>query len=59
MPSDEFAKRLREETGLFLNDGLNYGENGKDYIRINIATSFNNVKDAMGRLSAFLNKREK
>ena len=59
MPSDEFAKRLREETGLFLNDGLNYGENGKDYIRINIATSFNNVKDAMGRLSAFLDKREK
>lgn len=54
IPSDVFVKELREETGLYINDGLHYGPNGGNFIRINIATSLNNVKDGMNRLSNFL-----
>lgn len=54
IPSDEFAKRLRKETGLFIYDGLHYGNNGKYYLRINVATSLMNVKEAMERLKKFV-----
>lgn len=55
IPSDEFARRLRKETGLYVNDGLHYG-NGKNYLRMNIATSLDNVKDALNRFKSFLAK---
>lgn len=54
MPSDVFAKNLREETGLFINDGLHYGPNGGNFIRVNIATNMENIKDSMSRLNRFL-----
>ena len=54
MPSDIFAAKLREETGLYVNDGLHYGPNGGDFIRVNIATNKENIKDGMLRLSKFL-----
>ena len=54
IPSDIFAKELREQTGLFINDGLHYGPNGGKFIRINIATNLNNVKDGMNRLYSYL-----
>ena len=54
MPSDVFAKKLREETGLFINDGLHYGKNGGAFIRMNIATSLDNLKDGLNRLSQFV-----
>ena len=57
LPSDEFAKKLREETGLYINDGLHYGPNGDKFIRVNIATSLENVKDGMNRLKTFLSKK--
>ena len=57
LPSDEFAKKLREETGLYINDGLHYGPNGDKFIRVNIATSLDNVKDGMSRLYNFLKGR--
>ena len=57
LPSDEFAKKLREETGLYINDGLHYGPNGDKFIRVNIATSLDNVKDGMSRLYIFLKGR--
>ena len=56
MNSKEFANRLREETGLFVCEGSQYGEIGNHYIRMNIATSSNNVKDALNRLKTFLSK---
>ena len=59
MPSDYFVEKLREETGLYVNDGFHYGSNGANYIRLNVATSLENVKDAMTRLSAFLKDKEK
>ena len=54
IPSDLFAKELREETGLYINDGLHYGPNGGDFIRVNIATNLDNVKDGMNRLYSYL-----
>ena len=57
LPSNEFAKKLREETGLYINDGLHYGPNGDKFIRVNIATSLENVKDGMNRLKTFLSKK--
>ena len=59
IPSDVFTEKLREETGLFLHNGLHYGSNGANYIRMNVATSLENVKDAMNRLSNFLKDKEK
>ena len=58
IPSDAFARELRKETGLYISDGLAYGENGLNYIRMNIATSLNNVKDAMNRLTTFVKGKE-
>ena len=57
MPSDVFAKKLREETGLFINDGLHYGPNGGNFVRMNIATNLENVKDGMSRLYKFLENK--
>ena len=59
IPSDIFTEKLREETGLFLHNGLHYGDNGANYIRMNVATSLANVKDGMNRLKTFLDNREK
>lgn len=53
--SDIFAKRLREETGLFISDGLIYGESGANFIRMNVATSLENVKIALQKLKTFIN----
>ena len=58
IPSDRFAEELRKETGLYISNGLAYGKNGLNYIRINVATSLANVKDAMNRLSAYLKGKE-
>lgn len=58
--SDVFAKELREETGLIVSPGYQFGQAGANYLRINIATSLENVKDAMNRLYIFIkNKKEK
>ena len=58
IPSDVFAEELRKETGLYISNGLAYGKNGLDFIRINVATSLANVKDAMNRLSTYLKGKE-
>ena len=57
IPSDKFADELRKETGLFVHNGLHYGPNGTNYIRLNVATSLENVKDGLNRLKAFLDSK--
>ena len=54
LSSDVFAEELRKETGLFVNGGLHYGKNAGAFIRVNIATNLENIKDAMQRLNEFL-----
>ncbi len=48
--SDDFCDQLREKTSLYVASGAEYGEPGRNFIRINLATSLDIVKDAMERL---------
>jgi len=59
IPSETFKVELRNETGLYLHAGSHYGDNSDFYMRINVATSLENVKDAMNRLSTYLKNKEK
>ncbi|MGN0301486.1 MAG: MalY/PatB family protein [Anaerotardibacter sp.] len=43
---------IRKETGLFVTEGIFYGEAGKAFMRMNIATSRKNVEDGLARLKA-------
>ena len=57
--SDIFVDELRKQTGLILSPGLQFGEDGAYFLRMNIATSSENVKDAMNRLQKFIEAKEK
>ncbi len=46
----ELRDFIREKTGLFLSDGEEYRGNGLLFLRMNIATQFERVKDGMNRL---------
>ena len=50
MSSDEFAKKLREQTGLFITSGRHYGECGDGFIRVNIACPRVTLEDGLSRL---------
>ena len=52
--SQEFAENLRKSTGLFVSPGSQFGEGGEAFLRVNIATSLQNVKDACERLNRYL-----
>lgn len=54
MSGDEFAKKLRKSTGLYICAGNAYGKGGENFIRVNLATSKANVEDALGRLKQFV-----
>ncbi|KAA6230244.1 pyridoxal phosphate-dependent aminotransferase [Campylobacter sp. LR291e] len=45
-----FATFLREKTGLFISKGIDFGKNGKSFIRINIATQKERLQDGLKRL---------
>ncbi len=51
--STKFCQDLREKTGLYLSNGEEYGENAKSFVRINLATSRFNIKDACRRLKKY------
>ena len=59
IPGRKFAHDLRKETGLFVSEGPNFGTEGENYIRMNVATSLANVKDGLNRLKEFLKNKEK
>jgi len=48
--SVDFCTRLRESTGLYLSDGKEYGECGKSFVRMNLATQRDRVLDGLKRL---------
>ena len=54
--STRFANRLREEAGIIVNEGKIYGDGGEGHIRVNIATSLSNIKEACNRLKLFFHK---
>lgn len=55
--SREFARELREKTGLFVSDGAQYGKTGKTFLRINLATQRKNVERAMELISSFIKEK--
>ena len=57
--SNIFVAELRKKTGLILSPGTQFGDGGTYYLRMNIATSLANVKDAMNRLENYINSKEK
>lgn len=54
--SEAFVNELRKETGLFLSNGKQFGTGGEGHVRMNVATSLKNVKDACERLKKFIRK---
>ncbi len=48
--SVDFCERLRESTGLYLSDGAEYGECGRNFVRMNLATQRSRVLDGLERL---------
>ena len=52
--SRKFAEELRRETGLFVSPGKQFGRGGESFLRINVATSLDNVKNACERLKKYV-----
>ena len=48
--SVDFCEKLRETTGLYLSDGAEYGEPGRSFVRMNLATQRARVLDGLARL---------
>ena len=48
--SVDFCEKLRESTGLYLSDGAEYGECGRCFVRMNLATQRERVLDGLARL---------
>lgn len=42
---------IRKKTGLYVSDGQEYGENGKQFIRINVACPYQRMMDGLERLN--------
>lgn len=53
-PSDTLQSRLRMETGLWLNSGTMYGEEGEGFLRWNIACPHTMLQDALIRFRGFV-----
>lgn len=54
-----FCKYLRKKTGLILNDGAEYGECGRQFVRMNLATSSQRVLDGLNRLKKAIKELNK
>ena len=52
--SEAFMVHMRRQTGLFVSAGKQFGSGGEGHIRINLATSLANVKDACERLKQYI-----
>ncbi len=53
MNGTEFAEKLKDETGLFINEGAEYGKTGENFVRINLACPRSVLEDALNRLKKF------
>lgn len=49
--SVELVQFIRQTTGLYVSDGLEYGENGRQFIRVNVACPYQRVNDGLNRLT--------
>ena len=53
--SVELVEYIRNKTGLYLSDGLEYGECGKCFIRMNVACNQERLKDGLNRFKEGIN----
>ncbi len=49
-----FTQELNKKTGLLVSPGIQFGPGGEGFLRINLATSLENVLDAAKRLERFI-----
>lgn len=56
--SEKFCDELKKDVGLWLSSGKDFYGNGQYFVRMNVATSFDNVVDGCNRLKAFLRKKQ-
>ena len=54
MTSEEFATKLLESQKLAVVPGTAFGDCGEGFIRISYAYSIDELKEALGRIRAFL-----
>lgn len=52
--SRAFVKDLNDKTGLLVCPGIQFGDGGEGFLRINLATSLENVLDAAKRLEKYI-----
>ena len=52
--SVELCEWLRRETGLYLSEGAEYGDCGRCFVRMNLATQRERVRDGLERLRRFV-----
>ncbi len=50
--SDELARYIRQKTGLYLSDGVQYGGSGAGFLRLNVACPRSVLHDGLERLRA-------
>ena len=55
--SKEFADKLKADTGLWLSNGKDFLGNGQYFVRMNVATSLDNVKEGCKRLLNYLKSK--
>ena len=55
----EFVDHLYKTTGLYITEGIEYGEAGKSFVRINLATNKDNIKEAMSLMTEAINSFKK
>ena len=56
MTSDEFATRLLMEEKVAIVPGTAFGNCGEGFLRVSYAYSLDNLKIALGRIEAFVNR---
>ena len=59
LSSEEFATRFLKEEKVAIVPGTAFGDCGEGFLRISYASSLENLKIAMGRLSAFIDRLRK
>ena len=58
LTSDEFANRFLQEEKVAVVPGTAFGDSGEGFLRISYAYSIEQLKEALGRLSSFVEKLE-
>ncbi|SDN30063.1 MalY/PatB family protein [Lachnospira pectinoschiza] len=53
--SDEVARIIREKTGLYITEGLEYGQVGANFIRMNVACTKKTLQDGLNRFKEGIN----